>query len=380
MLPLGCTSNDQQLGIHADLSSFARINTGAEERASVVVASLSTATHARQPRSSTSFEVQPSSSSQALQSVPAPPPGWEIPKVVTKKVATNNPEDAPACCGFDKLCCTRQADIDRAIRVPMRKNFSVPFSKVQEASVKERMKDGPPIEGFTEIKVVDGAGTPFPWVNGPQQFEVRLIPEGRVGYLRFGDNHSSAHYGDPQYRSLGYGLTIPINPTPDKGKSLLKGTLEYWTFNAGDGDQINHDHVKGQLDAAPNVIGERWEHGIAINGAEGVVHIYRAPHDGQPNVFFLLPEVVVGFESPNAKTFGGTSNDRFASDFPYTLYRFPLGPGHSDTINCILREYEVRRWFPRPKDGLKLPDELPIIISMSQTSAEAEPQIRIMFL
>lgn len=376
VLTLGCTSNDQHPEILADARRFARNPPAKDER----VTSLSTAIHTRQARPSTSFEVQPAASAQAVQSGHTPPTGWEIPKVVAKKTTTTNPEDAPACCGFDKLCCSRQSDIDRGIRVPARKNFSVAFSKVPESTVKERTKDGPPIEGFTGIKVVDGAGTPFPWINGPQQFEVRLIPEGKVGYLRFGKDFSSAHYGDPQYRSIGYGLTIPINPTPDKGKSLIKGPLEYWTFNAGSGDQIIVDHVQGQLDGTPEVIGERWEHGLAINGAEGIVHVYRALHEGKPHVFFLLPEVIIGFESPYAKTFGGTGNDRFASDFPYTLYRFPLGPGHSDTINCIVREYEIRRWFPRPKNGLKLPDGLPMIISMSQTSVEAEPQIRIMFL
>lgn len=380
VMAIACITNDPRDDGHANSFHFALRPAFAAERASVVVASLSTATHGRQPSAATSFDAQPSSSAKVAQSAPAPPSGWEMPQVAPKKKGANNPEDAPACCGFDKLCCARQSDIDRGIRVPARQNFSVPFAKIPEPTIKERAKDGPPIEGFTGIRVVDGAGTPFPWVDGPQQFEVRLIPEGKVGFIRFGEDHSAGHYGDPKYRSLGYGLTLPINPTPDKGRSLLKGPIEYWTFNAGEGDQIIHDHIKGQLDASPNIIGERWERAIAINAAEGVVHTYRAQYDGQPHVFFLLPEVVVGFESPKAKSFGGTGNDRFASDFPYTLYRFPLGPGHSDTINCILRDYEVRRWFPRAKDGAKLPDELPIIISMSQTSAENEPRIRVMFL
>jgi len=372
-LLIGCTTNDQRRDERRDGPSVAPIHADRMEQPAVILASLSTATHARVPSSPVSFEVQRPSS-------PSPPQGWEVQPPPVKKAAEKNPQDAPACCNFDRLCCARQSEIDQGIRVPARKNFPVPFANVPEATIKERTKDGPPITGFTGVRVVDGAGTPFPWVNGPQQFEVRLIPEGKFGFLRFGDNSSSIHYGDPQYRSIGYGLTLPINPTPDKGRSLLKGTIEYWTYNIGQGDQVIVDHVKGQLDGSPEINAERWVHGNALNAAEGIVHAYRTTYDGQQYVFFLLPEVVIGFESPNAKTFGGTGNDRFATDFPYTLYKFPLGPGHSDTINCIVRDYEIRRWFPRAKDALKLPDELPIIISMSQTSAEAEPRIRIMFL
>lgn len=317
---------------------------------------------------------------ESSQAAPKPPPGWEMPPPIEVKSKSGKKVEAPACCGYDELCCTRQADIDRGIRAPIRRTFALPFANIQDATIKEATAGGAPIEGVPDPRVVDGAGTPFPWAEGPKLFEIRLIPDGKVGYIRFGDKFSSGHYRDPQYRSIGYGVTAPITDTPDKGRSLVEGPFEYWMYDRGQGDEITVDHVRGKLEGSPKIIVERWVHGAAVNAAEGIVHVYRATYQDKPYVFFLLPEVVVGFESKDAHAFGGTGNDRFASDFPYTEYRFPLGPNHSDTANCILREYEVRRWFDRPKDAMKLPDEMPIIISMSQTSAEKEPQIRIMFL
>lgn len=311
--------------------------------------------------------------------MPAPPAGWEVPAPVEMKKPSGK-KGAPACCGFDDLCCARQADIDRGIRKPARGSFHVRFADVPEAVIKEAAKDGPPIEGVPDVRVVDGTGAPFPWRDGPKQFEIRIIPHGMLGWIEFGKNFSAVHFNKPEYRSLGYGITAPIADTPDKGRSLLRGPIEYWVYAQGEGDKIVHDHVKGKLEGSPKVVTERWVHVAAVNAAEGIVHAYRATYDDKPYVFFLLPEVVVGFESPDAKTSGGTRNDRFATDFPYTRYKFPLGPGHSDTINCIVRDYEVRRWFERPKDAMKLPDEMPIIVSMSQTSVESEPRIHIMFL
>lgn len=373
-LIIGCSTNEHHRDERFDTSISAQIQPDRFVQPSATVGSLSTATHARPSNLPTSFEVQRPSS-------PSPPPGWEAPPPPpVRKNSEKNPEDAPACCGFDRLCCARQSEIDRGIRVPARKNFSVSFANVPEATIAERAKDGPPIAWTSDLRVVDGTGAPFPWINGPQQWEIRLIPKAKFGYIRFGGSFSGIHFDDPQYRSLGHGVTIPLNPTPDKGRSLLKGAIEYWTFNPGQGDQIIHDHLKGQMNGSPEIVAERWVHVAAVNAAEGIVHAYRAIYDGQPYVFFVLPEVIIGFESPKATTFGGTGNDRFATDFPYTLYRFPLGAGHSDTINCIVQEHEIRRWFPRAKDAMKLPDELPIIISMSQTSAETEPRIRIMFL
>ncbi len=320
------------------------------------------------------------SAAEPVDATPNPAAGWEMPPPISVKTTTGKKIEAPACCGFDKLCCARQAEIDRGIRPPARQTFAVPFSKVPEATMKEASAGGPPIEGIKDVRVVDGAGTPFPWQSGPKLWEIRIIPEARVGFIRFGKSFSSGHYGDPKYRSLGYGITVPISDTTDNGRSLVKGPLEYWLYNRGEGDAIVLDYVKGKLDGSPKVIAERWAHVSAVNGAEGIVHVYRMMYEGNPYVFFLLPEVVVGFDSKDAKTFGGTGNDRFASDFPYTEYRFPLGPGRSNMANCFVREYEVKRWFERPKDAAKLPEDMPIIVAMSQTSVENEPQIRIMFL
>jgi hypothetical protein len=338
------------------------------------------------PRAALRFEVKrtanrsaaPSATLEA-QAAPAPPAGWEVPPPVETKKSTGK-KGAPACCGFDQLCCTRQAEIDRGIRKPASRSFYVRFADVPEAVIKDAAKDGPPIDGVPEVRVVDGTGAPFPWRDGPKAFEIRIIPPGSIGYIRFGNNSSGTLYEKPEYRSLGYGVTAPIADTPDRGRSLVHGPIEYWAYSRGEGDKIIHDHVKGKLEGSTKVIAERWVHVAAVNAAEGVVHAYRATYENKPYVFFLLPEVIVGFESKDAKSFGGTGNDRFASDFPYTQYRFSLGPGHSDTMNCILREYEVRRWFDRPKDAPKLPDDLPIILSMSQTSVESEPRIHIMFL
>lgn len=321
---------------------------------------------------------EPSSAGPA-ESGPTPPAGWENPPSVAVRPTRDKKTAAPACCGFDKLCCSRQSDIDRGIRPPIRHTFGVPFSKVPEATVRVATKDGPPIEGIADLQVIDGAGSPFPWPDGPKQFDVRIIPNAAFGFIQFA-NSSAGHYGNPKQRDLGYGVTISIGETLDRGRSILKGPLEYWTYNLGKNDDVIHDHVKGKLDGSPKVIAERWEHVEALNAAAGIVYAYRNVYKDKPHVFFFLPEVVIGFESKEASTFGGTGNDRFATDFPYTLYRFPISNVHSNTVNCILNDFEVRRWFIRPKDAMKLPDSMPIVISMSQTSVESEPQIRIMFL
>lgn len=314
------------------------------------------------------------------ETAPQPPAGWEKPPPLASISSGDKKTGTPACCGFDQTCCARQTDIDRGIRKPARKTFAVPFAKIPEPVVKEATKDGPPIEGIPDLHIVDGKGAPFPWKDGPEQFEIRLIPDGELGFIRFGKGNSSPHFRNPKYRSLSYGVTTSIAETQDQGRSLLKGPLEYWLYNRGQGDEIILDHVKGRLDGSPKVIAERWVHATAINIAEGIVHVYRATYEDKPYVFFLLPEVVIGFESKDTLTFGGTGNDRFATDFPYTLYRFPLGGGRSNTINCFIRQYEVQRWFERPKGGLKFPEEMPIILWMSQTSVESEPRIGGMFL
>jgi len=334
----------------------------------------------------THFEVERTASRAAMPSAAAPADAARAPTAGGKgppagetKPSRGKKPAAAACCAYDQLCCTRQSDIDR-VRKPALRTIDVPFANVPDAVIKEATKDGPPIEGIPDVRVVDGTGAPFPWRDGPKQFEIRIIPLGGMGFLRFGNDFSGTLYDKPEHRSLGYGVTAPITDTPDKGRSLVTGPIEYWTYSRGEGDKLIHDHVKGKLEGSPKIIAERWLHVAAVNAAEGIVHAYRATYDNQPYVFFVLPEVVLGFESKNTKSFGGTGNDRFASDFPYTLYRFPLGAGHSDTINCIIREYEVRRWFERPKDAMKLPEDMAIVISMSQTSAENEPRIRIMFL
>lgn len=344
------------------------------ERSSLLLGAVQAA-----PSGGPAIAAADASSAASAESAPDPPAGWENPPQATTNTSPNKKATSAACCAFDRTCCLRQTDIDNGIRPPTRRTFAVPFSKIPEPTVKVAAKDGPPIEGIADMQVVDGAGRPFPWTDGPKQFEVRLIPKATFAYLKFG-TWSAAHYGEPRLRTLGYGITLPITTTPDLGRSLFTGPLEYTLYNPGKADEVIYDYVEGRLDGSPKIIADRWEHLKAPNVAEGIVHVYRGTYKGKPHVFFLLPEVVIGFESKEASTFGGTGNDRFATDFPYTLYRFPLSNAHSNTVNCILREYEVRRWFPRPKDAMKLPEDMPIVISMSQTSVEAEPQIRIMFL
>ena len=288
-----------------------------------------------------------------------PPPGWEIaPRPVEiKSTKDDKKKSAPACCAYDVICCSRQTDIDNFVPFHVSQSFEPRLADFPEAVLKEAPKEGPFLEGVGDVRIIDGTGAPFPWMDGPKEWEIRITPPGELGDIKFFDDSPRGYFDKMEYRGMGSGAMRSIKETPDKGRSLITGPIEYSTFNRGEGGKIIHDEVKGKLEGSPKVLATSWLHVEAINLADGVVYGYRAMHEGQPHVFFVMPEVLLGFESWDAQKTGGFFRHRWATAFPYTLYHFPIGSGRSNMINCVLRDFEVRRWFERPKDAKPFPAE-----------------------
>lgn len=321
-----------------------------------------------------------SSAMAPMAAAPTPPPGWEVqPPASPPASSTGKEKPAPSCCAFDTTCCSRQTDIDNFVPPIKTQTFDIKLADLLDAVVKEAPKDGPYIEGVADVHIIDGTGRPFPWPDGPKAWEIRITPPGKLGDIKFMREWTSPYFDDMEYRGMGAGTMRTIQETPDKGRSLITGPIEFWTFNRGENGRIIHEQVKGKLEGSPKVLASYWLRAEAIDLAEGVVFGYRGMHEGQPHAFFVLPEVLLGFESKDAKTTGGFFRSRFSSAFPYTVYRFPIGSGRSNMINCTLRDFEVRRWFERPKDSKPFPESTAIVIAMSQTSVERDPKLRILF-
>lgn len=316
---------------------------------------------------------------------PSPPAGWEAPpplaKAPSEKAPKNKKPESPACCKFDSTCCSRQTTVDTFVPPRPARVFDVRLADLPEAVIKEAAKDGPPIAGAPSPKVTDDGGRPFPWPGGPQGYLVHIVPPGRYGSIKTSDWWAN-YFEEPEYRGMGAGevRTITKESAKDRGVGLLYIPVEFQSFAKGEGDKIAFDDVKGRLEGSPEVKATYWMHVEAANVAAGIVHGYRGPYEGEPRASFLLPEVILGFESKDAKTVGGFFPSRFSNTVSFTMYHLPLGPGRSGLVNGKIDERQIHRWFPRPKGAEALPSAFQIVLATSQTSVEAEPRVRVMFV
>ena len=311
---------------------------------------------------------------------PGPPPGWEAPPPLTgvssaKKAARARPA---ACCAYDRLCCTRQSILNEERPRRVAQVFEARWSEVPQMTIKTAPKEGPGIPGVPPARVVDGGGRPFPWPDGPKDL-VRVMPPGQFGEIVRAGDWPTPFFADQEYRGMGYGVihTALDAAAGDKGKSLLVGPIAYLSFAQGEGDRIVVDRVTGSLAGSPEISATEWGHVEAAPVALGVVHAYREKVGDEERVVYLLPEVILGFESLDTKVRGGFLPVRMESTEAYTMYSMPAGSGRSGMSSFRMDSDQARRWF-RPKGAKRPSGETRIALSASQTAAEPEPRLRVL--
>jgi hypothetical protein len=334
------------------------------------------------PSLSFAADPPPSKVAPTTNGFPSPPPGWEVPPSPAPSAPSKKAPriKAAACCAYDQLCCTRQSTIDetppsRVIRVA-----EVRWSDIKPLVVKEATKDTPAIEGVPPARLIDGDGRHYPWIDGPR-VEVRATPPGRFGEITWGGEWAMPFFADLNYRGMGYGIPhyVPPNAVPDKGKSMMIGPIAYLSFAQGESGTIIVDRVKGTLAGSPDVRATEWAHVEATPVIEGIVNAYRDKVGDDDRVVYLLPEVILAFESKDTKVTGGFLPVRGESTEAYTTYAMPAAPGRSGLSTFVLTNSQARRWFPRAKGAPEPPSEAPMALAASQTAAEAEPRLRVLF-
>lgn len=312
----------------------------------------------------------------AADGPPAPPPGWEVPPPLPAAPPRGR---APACCGYDQTCCERQREIDAVRMIPVAKIIEVRLADLPEIIVKNAGDAG--IDGAPAVRAIDGEGRPPPWSNGPQR-ELRVMPPGRYGEITWHSQWSEPFFTEPEYRGMGYGMVISTDPRwrkPTSEKVELTGPVRFIGIDKGPGDRIVYDAVEGSLSGTPAVAATRWEHVEAAPVFDSYVHAWRGKLENDPAVVFLLPMVLLGFESLDAKSHGGRTVSRFSRSVAFTRYTLPYGPGRSALVTFDLLDSWIRRWFPRPVNAEKVPERRDFVIAVSQTSAEPEPRAHIFY-
>jgi hypothetical protein len=321
-----------------------------------------------------------------------PPPGWEAPPPL---LARADPPDvgpgklrAAACCAFDATCCTRQTDLDAATPDREVRAVEVRFADLPELFTKLAAEGEAPIVGAPGLRVADGLGRPAPWPDGPK-LEVRIVPLGRYGDLAFGDD-PSRHWKMPFFRAkelAGMGSGVSIGVAKRDASAVLAGRIDYTTIDQSGDGPVTIDYVTGRLAGSPAVVVSRWAHAATALVTDGFVHAFRgwtpdAVAEGSEGdaVTFLLPEIILGFESEATKHEGGFLAVRGSSDVAFTTFSLPIGPGRSGLARFRVLDNEIRRWFP-PPPGTKAPARVAtVVLSTSWTHAEGAPRVRVVFL
>ncbi|MDC0747970.1 hypothetical protein [Polyangium mundeleinium] len=307
---------------------------------------------------------------------PAPPPGWEAPPPLATKPA--KAPRAPACCQHDAICCSRQTSIDQARIRRVVRMIEVRIADLPKEEVQEAPKDGPGIAGVRPLKIVDGNGRSFPWLDGPVG-EIRLMPPGQCGELTIGkDAWPLPFYAEPEFQGMGSGRVLGrfTDKPADKGRSLIAGSLSYLSFDRAEGDGIVVERVEGNLEGTPDLRVTRRAHVVAAPILPGRVNAYQDKQGDEVRVVFVLPEVLLGFEAKETKVAGGFLRVRGEATETFTTYTIPMGPGRSGVGTFVIMSRWLRRWFP-PKNQEKLPASQPGGVAVSQTSVEAEPRARV---
>lgn len=364
-----------------------------------------------------------------------PPEGWELPPPLSfsplnsplKTEGKDNKEPAkkankkpvlPACCAYDKLCCTRQSDVDARVANSIERTVSVSWSELPYVEVKRAPIEKPGIEGVPPARIINENGQLFPWPTTPKG-EVRFMPPGQNGETLWRGEWATPYFGKQNFRGMGYGSVHFVEKnevSPDKGASMLSGPAYYLSFSAGQDNKIIMDRVRGTLNGSPVIQASAWAHVETPAIVPSLVNAYREKKEDKTGVsvfvweksedelkkmvsewfplssllasaalpdcervVFVLPEVLLGFESKDVKTDGGHFPDRRESAESYTRYTLPAAPGFSGWVTFFMNADWVKRWFPLPKDAPKLKEFTTMALSSSQTQAEAQPRLRVIF-
>lgn len=317
-----------------------------------------------------------------------PPAGWEVSPVVS---ASNDKPDkgkkkpvGPACCAYDQTCCSRQADIDAQVHPRFVKRIiEVRIADLPEATIKEAAEGAPPIEDAPPVRLINEDGKPFPWVKAPR--EIRMLPPGPLGDINWNSEWgASPSFDEDELKGLGWGLVrYPKDGESYSNDAYITGKVEYLSVQQGEGEKLLLDIVKGTISGTPKIKATYYLHVEAAHIVDKVVHAYRATTKEKDVtttwVNFLLPQVVEGFESKDAKHQGGFFPSRFSRWWSYSLYRLPFGPGRSNMATFRLDDDDKRRWIGVDK---KRPPKVwmrQMLVSASQTSVESEPVARVVF-
>jgi hypothetical protein len=319
------------------------------------------------------------STAEATKAAPAPPAGWEAPPPLASADAGKKKKgkiEPAACCVYDDICCSRQLEMDHAGSNHEGRIFEVRFADLPDLVVKEAPADGPGIEGAPAVRVIDGRGRPYPWPDEARD-DVRVMPPGPLGEVKWRSDYPEPFFEDPQYRGMGYGAIHEFYGKREGAATALTGAVEFASFKAGPDGKVIVDRVKGKLEGTPAVHATYWAHAEAVPVMPGVTNAYRIRDKDGERVVFVLPEVVLGFESKDTKTDGGFLPSRFSRSWSFTTYTMPVGPGRSGLSTFLIHDYLVARWFP-PKGGVpKLEESILAMLASSQTSVEAEPRLRL---
>lgn len=317
---------------------------------------------------------------------PAPPMGWEVPPSLaesTDKPAKDKKKVGPACCTFDSTCCSRQSDIDAQARPQtVARVIEVRLADLPEATIREVAEGAPPIEDVPPVRLLNEDGQPFPWSETPG--EIRMLPPGPLGDINWPMQYFVPSFDEKEFQSLGWGT---VHFVKDKKKFVpdmeIAGKVQYDSVQQGPGDKLIFDSVTGVVSGSPKVKATYHLHAEAAHIVDKVVHGYLATTKEKRQttkwVHFLMPQVIDGFESKDAKHDGGLFPSRFTRAWTYTVYKLPYGPGRSNLATFRMDDNDKRRWLGVPKKRPAKAWRRDVLVSASQTHAENEPVVRIMF-
>jgi hypothetical protein len=239
------------------------------------------------------------------------------------------------------------------------------------------------------VRAIDGLGRPPPWPDGPRK-EVRVLPPGKFGEITWGkEGATEPYFFAESSRGMGYGVSrYPTDKgAVDKTRAVFSGPLSYTGVGEGEGGRLVYDKASGTLDGSTELRATAWTHAEAAPIADGSCHAFRAKaadddentgaKKGDEQIVFLLAETVLGLSSRSTRVAGGFFPSRFSRSWSYTTYTMPASPGTSGFTTYFMPDHDEKRWFRRPP-GAEKNGSRSVALSVSQTSAEPEPSVRVL--